>query len=444
MLVGLNKETGEKVYAFTNTEYVKKLTENKILVCQDCGFPLMLKAGNIKVHHFAHNKCTCTYQYGEAETEEHIRGKLEMFEQLQRLYPNSKVELEYKVEETNQRADVMVIHPNGEKWAFEIQCSRISVATIIERSMLYRTAGIIDNWFLGYEYSSYFSYSSRNKLGETLDLIRPRLFRIFFEKKIEVGHLSNSDMLLEDMILKKKVSYFILQSMKAYKRACQLHKMTIKAFYKYLKDTYPNSEVYLKYPIGECNEKADIIVVSKKTTDMCAFNFIYPYIKNKPVKERVVEYQKKGIKAFWFYGNFVIGHKTCYENEGVMRGDNVFDLMYEERKWTIVEQAGGFLASRIPLENLKIAYKRNTKELTLKDGAENISLNKDILKRIKWTKFGGVWSGMVYKCPQSTLEEHDLRLKDISICEKCRYFNGYVYEHRKKVSIKCKGEVRKE
>lgn len=70
---------------------------------------------------------------------------------------------------------------------------------------------------------------------------------------------------------------------------------------------------------------------------------------------------------------------------------------------------------------------------------KNLNIFRDILKKIKWTKFGGTWSGMVYKCPESTLEEHDLRLEDIKTCEKCKYFNGYVFEDGRKKSIKCRG-----
>lgn len=73
---------------------------------------------------------------------------------------------------------------------------------------------------------------------------------------------------------------------------------------------------------------------------------------------------------------------------------------------------------------------------------QNLNIFRDILKKIKWTKFGGAWSGMVYKCPRSPLEDHDLRLEDIETCEKCKYFNGYVYEERRKISIKCRNGAR--
>lgn len=73
---------------------------------------------------------------------------------------------------------------------------------------------------------------------------------------------------------------------------------------------------------------------------------------------------------------------------------------------------------------------------------QNLNIFRDILKKIKWTKFGGAWSGMVYKCPRSPLEDHDLRIEDIKTCEKCKYFNGYIYEEGRKISVKCRSGVR--
>ncbi|WP_452448250.1 competence protein CoiA family protein [Paenibacillus abyssi] len=34
--------------------------------------------------------------------------------------------MEFRIDETNQRSDVIVIHPNGDRWAIEFQCSKIS------------------------------------------------------------------------------------------------------------------------------------------------------------------------------------------------------------------------------------------------------------------------------------------------------------------------------
>ncbi|WP_162142458.1 competence protein CoiA family protein [Aneurinibacillus terranovensis] len=42
-----------------------------------------------------------------------------------------------------------MIHPSGERWAFEFQCSRISETVWLERHNLYKRANIVDFWILG-------------------------------------------------------------------------------------------------------------------------------------------------------------------------------------------------------------------------------------------------------------------------------------------------------
>lgn len=65
-----------------------------------------------------------------------------------------------------------------------------------------------------------------------------------------------------------------------------------------------------------------------------------------------------------------------------------------------------------------------------------------VLKKISWSKSfdrNKKYEGIVYKCPKSTLEEHDLRIEGINECKKCIYFNGFITEGWKKISVKCKG-----
>jgi competence protein CoiA len=64
------------------------------------------------------------------------------------------VEIEWKVEETNQRADVIVIHPSGERWAFEFQCSSIS-ETIWRERHVYKAAGVKDFWILNIHFNDW-------------------------------------------------------------------------------------------------------------------------------------------------------------------------------------------------------------------------------------------------------------------------------------------------
>lgn len=437
MLVGLNNKTRQKVYAFQNVEYIKKLVKDKKIVCQECGEPLILKAGPIKTHHFAHDKCVCTYKYGEPETENHIRGKIEMQKHLKILFPNSKVEIEYKVEETNQRTDVMVIHPNGERWAFEIQCSRISVATLIERSKLYQSAGVIDSWFLSYDYSSYFSNSSMTKLSKSIQYVKPKLYKIYFDKSIGVEDTLGNNIFLKDVIFKKKDFYLSIIDINLYKISNKFYTVAIDSFYNHLKTTYPNSNVCMKYLLEGSNEKADIIIINERTSKKCAFNFIFPYINKKSIDRRANEYSKRTITVFWFYASLV--GTTFNDNYNFLPGENSYFINYSNGKWSIIENDNVFLPSAFLLENLRIEYKPQTKDLVLKDGSERISQNKEILKRINWIKYRNIWSGSVYKCPRSSLEEHDLRIEDIKNCDKCKYFYGYIREGKKKIYVKCRG-----
>ncbi|WP_413227187.1 competence protein CoiA [Cytobacillus oceanisediminis] len=107
------------------------------------------RSGSIRRSYFAHKKNECSYPYGEPESEQHMNGKVCLAEWLSSLFPNSRVELEYKVEITNQRSDVMVLHPFGERWAFEFQCSVIPGLVWEERHQLYQAAGVKDFWILG-------------------------------------------------------------------------------------------------------------------------------------------------------------------------------------------------------------------------------------------------------------------------------------------------------
>lgn len=125
------------------------------LYCPDCQTSVTLVAGERRVHHFRHHaNVECTYD-SEPETEEHAMGKINIYKWLKKKYPEAKVELEYRILETNQRADVIAIFPDGEKWAFEMQCSPISGEKWQKRNNLYKQAGVKDFWFMGKSLRSY-------------------------------------------------------------------------------------------------------------------------------------------------------------------------------------------------------------------------------------------------------------------------------------------------
>lgn len=115
-----------------------------------CHHQVIFKCGDKKIPHFAH-KNKCVYTDHEPESQDHLNGKLLLEKILIKLFPNSTVEKESWIKETNQQADVLVTHKDGKRLAFEIQCSKISGHKWEERHNLYKTANIKDFWILNNE-----------------------------------------------------------------------------------------------------------------------------------------------------------------------------------------------------------------------------------------------------------------------------------------------------
>ncbi|MDD9267861.1 competence protein CoiA [Paenibacillus sp. GCM10023248] len=144
-------ESGKKIipFQFENENEIRLLSEGKKLQCPECGDRVIFHSGPKRMGHFKHWRVRKCENDWEPETEEHIKGKLLMYSYLKEKFPQAQVEFEYKIIETGQRADVICIHPNGERWAFEMQCSEIPGEDWWDRHQLYKSAGIKDFWLLG-------------------------------------------------------------------------------------------------------------------------------------------------------------------------------------------------------------------------------------------------------------------------------------------------------
>ncbi|MEH7249256.1 competence protein CoiA family protein [Neobacillus niacini] len=109
----------------TPIEELRLLSGAKMIFCPECGTIVKFASGEHVTAHFKHGpNLDCTYE-SEAESEEHIKGKVLIRNWLVERFKDVHVEFEYKIIETNQRADVMAIFPRGKKIAFEMQCTRI-------------------------------------------------------------------------------------------------------------------------------------------------------------------------------------------------------------------------------------------------------------------------------------------------------------------------------
>ncbi|CAH0344490.1 competence protein CoiA family protein [Bacillus sp. CECT 9360] len=113
--------------------------------CPCCENEVMIKAGKIKIPHFAHIRNNSCHASSEPESDYHLLGKTNLY-----LWLKSKqylVFLEAYIPEIRQRADILVI-VKSQKYAIEFQCSSIPEEDFISRTNSYRAQGIIPIWIL--------------------------------------------------------------------------------------------------------------------------------------------------------------------------------------------------------------------------------------------------------------------------------------------------------
>jgi hypothetical protein len=135
-------------------EALRRLSDARLLTCPGCGATVVLHAGTVRAHHFAHLPgAVCSRPQTEPETEEHRAGKLLLAHWLRERLPEAEVVVEAYLPETGQRADVLVLLPNPRQGvrrvALEFQCANLSAREWRRRHRLYRDAGIHDLWLLG-------------------------------------------------------------------------------------------------------------------------------------------------------------------------------------------------------------------------------------------------------------------------------------------------------
>lgn len=131
-------------------ETLKKWAEKNILLCPICNKPYEYCHGKVVSPYFRHKeKQECDYLYNEPETEEHIKGKIALYEWIQTQEGVSDIILEGWIPETKQRPDIMFKY-NNKQYVIEYQCTPIS-SEYLERHELYQAGGINDIWILGTE-----------------------------------------------------------------------------------------------------------------------------------------------------------------------------------------------------------------------------------------------------------------------------------------------------
>lgn len=134
----------------TSPEELRRLSDARALTCPGCGALLVLHAGTVRAHHFAHLPgAVCTLPASEPETEEHRMGKLLIAQWLREQLRPAEIIVEAYLPQTQQRADVLAVLPEGKRVALEFQCANLSAREWRRRHRLYQDAGIQDLWLLG-------------------------------------------------------------------------------------------------------------------------------------------------------------------------------------------------------------------------------------------------------------------------------------------------------
>jgi hypothetical protein len=147
-LVAQHTETGQRLtIGHSPLEALRALSEARRLCCPHCQGALVLKAGAVRVHHFAHVSAdSCASADHEPETDEHRQGKLHLYHQFRE--GATAASLEQHLPATDQRADVLITVA-GQRYALEFQQANNQAARWLARHAMYRDQGVADVWFLG-------------------------------------------------------------------------------------------------------------------------------------------------------------------------------------------------------------------------------------------------------------------------------------------------------
>nr|WP_289039100.1 competence protein CoiA family protein [uncultured Allobacillus sp.] len=157
MLVAKDKH-GKLITAYKKNEQEISQLRHDAFTCPECNEKVILRAGRIKVPHFAHEQQgSCSVRQGESA--EHLNGKIDIKQWCHyQGYPSA---LEYALPEVGQRIDV-VAKIGKTPVAFEYQCASISLEEFEARTNGIRKAGFMPIWIFGEQYlNSLYNHSFR-------------------------------------------------------------------------------------------------------------------------------------------------------------------------------------------------------------------------------------------------------------------------------------------
>lgn len=135
MLVAIN-QNGDNCISY-------KTEKGEIFFCPECKKEVILKKGNVKIHHFSHKKKE-DCDYFENESKEHLETKMDIYEYLLKQPNVTKCEMERRLK--GVRPDVSFCLDGKTYIAVEIQKTRIPCDIIKQRMKRYTKLGIHVIW----------------------------------------------------------------------------------------------------------------------------------------------------------------------------------------------------------------------------------------------------------------------------------------------------------
>ncbi|MDV2582710.1 competence protein CoiA [Alkalibacillus haloalkaliphilus] len=147
MLKAMN-EQGQAVVSFSQPREKLEQMRSEALYCPDCKQPVILKAGEVNIPHFAH-RSDGQCRHGQGESDTHLKGKMHLAKWLfQQKHP---IYLEYFVKSIQQRADI-ITKVGKFYYAIEYQCSPIEPQELLKRTEGFLSQQIIPIWIFGPSY----------------------------------------------------------------------------------------------------------------------------------------------------------------------------------------------------------------------------------------------------------------------------------------------------